>query len=80
MPNLNLYIEGHTDQRGSEEYNKSLSERRSEVVMKYLVNRGVDAARMQHEWFGKTRPVVDCGECNAAQHQLNRRTELKLKK
>ncbi|MFD2037345.1 OmpA family protein [Belliella marina] len=80
MPNLNLYISGHTDQRGSEEYNKSLSERRAAIVMNYLVNRGVEAVRMQHEWFGKTQPVNDCGECDSAQHQLNRRTELQLKK
>ncbi|AFL84011.1 outer membrane protein/peptidoglycan-associated (lipo)protein [Belliella baltica DSM 15883] len=80
MKNLNLYIAGHTDQRGSEEYNKSLSERRSAVVMEYLVNRGVEAARMQHEWFGKTQPIHDCGTCSEAQHQENRRTELKLRK
>ena len=80
MPDLNLYISGHTDQRGSEEYNKSLSERRAMIVMNYLMNRGVDAARMQYDWFGKTQPVNDCGECDSAQHQLNRRTELQLKK
>ncbi|MFD2035768.1 OmpA family protein [Belliella marina] len=80
MKNLNLYISGHTDQRGSEEYNKSLSERRSTVVMDYLVKRGVEAARMQFEWFGKTQPIHDCGTCTEAQHQENRRTELHLKK
>jgi outer membrane protein OmpA-like peptidoglycan-associated protein len=80
MPNMNLNIEGHTDQRGSEEYNKSLSERRAQVVMDYLKQRGVEAARMNSEWFGKTMPIHDCGDCTPAQHQENRRTELKLKK
>ncbi|WP_229800676.1 OmpA family protein [Mongoliitalea lutea] len=80
MSNLQLYISGHTDQRGSEEYNKGLSERRAAVVMDYLVNRGVEAARMQYEWFGKTQPINDCGAipCTEAMHQLNRRTELRL--
>ncbi|UJP65742.1 OmpA family protein [Mongoliitalea daihaiensis] len=80
MKNLQLSIAGHTDQRGSEEYNKGLSERRAQVVMDYLVNRGVDAARMQYQWFGKTQPVNDCGAipCTEAMHQLNRRTELRL--
>lgn len=80
MEHLNLYISGHTDQRGSEEYNKSLSERRSAIVMEYLVKRGVEAARMQHEWFGKSQPIHDCGVCSEAQHQENRRTELMLRK
>lgn len=80
MSNLQLFIAGHTDQRGSEEYNKGLSERRAAVVMDYLVNRGVEAARMQYEWFGKTQPINDCGTvpCTEAMHQLNRRTELRL--
>lgn len=80
MKNLQLYISGHTDQRGSEEYNKGLSERRAEVVKDYLINRGIEASRMEYEWFGKNMPVHDCGTvpCTEAMHQLNRRTELKL--
>ncbi|MCH7410843.1 OmpA family protein [Belliella sp. DSM 111904] len=80
MPHLNLNIEGHTDQRGSSEYNKPLSERRAKVVMECLKKRGVEAARMNYEWFGKSQPIHDCGECTGAQHQENRRTELKLRK
>lgn len=80
IQNLSLYIAGHTDQRGSDEYNKPLSERRSKVVMDYLINRGVEESRMHFEWFGKTQPIHDCGVCNESQHQQNRRTELKLKR
>jgi outer membrane protein OmpA-like peptidoglycan-associated protein len=82
MTNLKLFIAGHTDQRGSEEYNQELSERRAAVVMNYLVNRGIEAARLNYEWLGKTQPVNDCGvvPCNEALHQLNRRTELRLGK
>jgi outer membrane protein OmpA-like peptidoglycan-associated protein len=80
MKNLNLYIQGHTDQRGSEDYNIELSERRAKVVKDYLIQRGVDSSRMESEWFGKTKPVHNCDEitCTPAMHQLNRRTELKV--
>ena len=82
MPNLMLFIGGHTDQRGSNYYNEKLSEKRSEVVMEYLKKRGVEENRMDYEWFGETQPVHDCNEvtCTEAMHQLNRRTELKLGK
>lgn len=80
MKHLKLYISGHTDQRGSEVYNMSLSERRSVVVMDYLVKRGVEAARLQYDWLGKKQPIHDCGVCSEAQHQENRRTELRLRK
>lgn len=82
MPNLMLYIEGHTDQRGSDTYNEKLSERRSKAVMDYLIKRGVTGDRMEHQWFGETRPVHDCNQvsCTSAMHQLNRRTELRVGK
>jgi outer membrane protein OmpA-like peptidoglycan-associated protein len=81
MDDLRLYIEGHTDQRGSEDYNRTLSERRAGTVMEYLLKRGVDPSRMQHEWFGKSRPVNDCqtGDCTEEMHQQNRRTELRIR-
>jgi outer membrane protein OmpA-like peptidoglycan-associated protein len=81
MEGLELYIEGHTDQRGSDEYNRTLSERRAKTVMDYLVKRGVESSRMRHEWFGESRPVNDCaaGDCTEAMHQQNRRTELRIR-
>ena len=82
MPNLMLYIEGHTDQRGDGEYNQKLSERRAQVVKDYLKNRGVEDNRLESQWFGKTRPIHNCDEvtCTPAMHQLNRRTELRVGK
>lgn len=82
MPNLQLYIEGHTDQRGSDEYNKPLSERRADVVKKYLNKRGIEDNRMEETWFGETKPINDCNviSCTEAMHQLNRRTALRVGK
>jgi len=81
MKNLQLYISGHTDQRGNEDYNLKLAERRAKAVMDYLINKGIDSSRMQYEWFGKSQPINDCGgiPCTEEMHQQNRRTELQLK-
>ncbi|MBT0811999.1 OmpA family protein [Litoribacter ruber] len=73
-----LDLQGHTDIRGSEDYNKRLSERRAQVVFDYLKGRGVDENRMAFQWFGKTRPVVECSQCTEEQHQANRRTEVRF--
>lgn len=82
MPNLMLNIEGHTDQRGGDEYNQKLSERRAQVVKDYLIQRGVENNRLEYQWFGETRPIHNCNEvtCTPAMHQLNRRTELRVGK
>ncbi|MCL6258907.1 OmpA family protein [Aquiflexum sp. TKW24L] len=81
LKNLQLYLSGHTDQRGNEDYNLKLAERRAKAVMEYLVQRGVDANRIEYQWFGKSLPINDCGTipCTENMHQLNRRTELRLK-
>jgi outer membrane protein OmpA-like peptidoglycan-associated protein len=82
MPNLMLYIEGHTDQRGDSDYNQKLSERRAKTVKDYLKNRGIEDNRLESQWFGKTKPIHNCAEvtCTPAMHQLNRRTELRVGK
>ncbi|MCH6233968.1 OmpA family protein [Cognataquiflexum rubidum] len=81
LKNLQLYLSGHTDQRGNEDYNMKLAERRAKAVLEYLVQRGVEANRIEYKWFGKSQPINDCGTipCTENMHQLNRRTELRLK-
>lgn len=81
LKNLQLYIAGHTDQRGNEDYNLKLAERRAKAVLEYLVQRGVESNRIEFKWFGKSQPINDCGTipCTENMHQLNRRTELHLK-
>ena len=82
IPSLNLILQGHTDQRGSDEYNMELSERRAKAVADYLSKRGLEKRRIVSEWIGESKPVNDCadGNCNEQKHQENRRTELKLQK
>ena len=50
-------IEGHTDSRGNDNHNMDLSRRRAASVRTYLLARGIDAARLESEGYGETRPV-----------------------
>ncbi len=71
-----IELDGHTDSKGSETYNQTLSQRRAESVKQYLVGRGVDAGRMTTVGFGESQPVAD----NATDEgrEYNRRVELKV--
>ncbi|MFN0062614.1 MAG: Ig-like domain-containing protein [Myxococcaceae bacterium] len=69
-------VEGHTDTIGNAERNLDLSKRRAESVVKWLIERGVAAPRLQALGFGQTRPVAP--NETAAGRAANRRVEFKL--
>jgi peptidoglycan-associated lipoprotein len=54
----NLVVEGHCDERGSNEYNLALGERRALAVRAYLVGLGIDAARIQTKSYGEEKPAA----------------------
>lgn len=58
-PAAKATVEGHTDSRGSDEYNQALSERRASAVKDKLVEQGVDASRVDSVGYGEGRPVSD---------------------
>lgn len=64
-------IEGHCDERGSEEYNLGLGDRRANRVKEYLIQQGVDASRISIISYGEERPV--CREASEECYQRNRR-------
>jgi len=71
---LKVRVEGHTDSRGADARNLSLSQRRVNSVMTYLVRKGVARGRLEAVGYGETRPVIP----NAAtedEHEANRRVE-----
>lgn len=73
----NVVIEGHCDERGSEEYNFALGERRASAVRKYLYNLGVPMSQMSIVSYGETQPAVTgTGE---SVWRLNRRAEFKAR-
>ncbi len=57
-PDVNVVIEGHTDERGTNAYNLALGERRAESVKAYLTDLGIDAARMTTISYGEEKPVA----------------------
>ncbi len=71
---FDLLIEGHCDERGSEEYNRSLGERRAITVRDYLVRLGLSKSRMQTLSFGEERPSKSGSGETAFRN--NRRAEL----
>jgi peptidoglycan-associated lipoprotein len=56
--NLYLIIEGHCDQRGTEEYNRALGERRANAIRAYLVKRGVADYKIKTVSYGEDKPAV----------------------
>jgi peptidoglycan-associated lipoprotein len=56
-PDVAVRVEGNCDERGTEEYNRSLGERRALAAREYLVRLGVDAGRIDTISYGKDRPV-----------------------
>lgn len=67
-----IEIQGHCDERGSEQYNQALGERRALSVREYLVEKGVDSRRIVTKSFGKMQPVIPNARTED-EHQKNRR-------
>jgi OOP family OmpA-OmpF porin len=82
LPNAIIEIGSHTDSTGSDSYNMKLSQRRSESVVHYLVDKGISIDRLVAKGYGESMPLVPNsnpdGTDNPANRQLNRRTELRI--
>jgi peptidoglycan-associated lipoprotein len=70
-PSVSLIIEGHSDERGTRDYNLALSARRASAVMTYLVTMGISAARLDTVSYGKERP--SCTDSAESCWEQNRR-------
>jgi peptidoglycan-associated lipoprotein len=75
-PDLRIRIHGHCDERGSDEYNLALGNRRAQAAKQYLVSHGIDASRIESQSWGEERPLVD-GHDESAWSQ-NRRDEFEI--
>ena len=73
-----VLIDGHCDERGSNEYNLSLGEQRAQSVRSYLVSLGIDGSRVQTRSFGEEKPAA-LGRSEEA-YRLNRRGEFGIYK
>ena len=57
-----IMIEGHADERGTREYNIALGAKRAQAVRNFLIQQGINAARIRTASFGKERPVAVCND------------------
>ncbi|MFV0290006.1 MAG: OmpA family protein [Mangrovibacterium sp.] len=58
FPDTYLSISGHTDDKGADDYNLSLSEKRANSVSSYLISQGIASSKITTEWYGETKPRV----------------------
>ena len=75
-PTVMIRVAGHTDERGSDEYNLALGQRRASSVKAYLVQHGIAEGRVQTISYGEERPMAQGADENA--YQQNRRAEFDI--
>jgi peptidoglycan-associated lipoprotein len=75
-PGLRIRVAGHTDDRGSDEYNLALGQRRAAAAKRYLVQRGIDAERIEVISLGEEQPATPGSDESA--WSLNRRAEFEI--
>jgi OOP family OmpA-OmpF porin len=66
IANVRFTVSGHSDRLGTVEYNRGLSEKRAEAVRAYLLEKGIDAERIEVFGYGQTLPVTSCPEAKGA--------------
>jgi len=80
-PDIRVELSAHTDARGSDSYNKKLSQKRAESTVKYLINKGIDVKRLLPVGYGEKKLRNRCAngiKCTDEEHMFNRRVELKV--
>lgn len=66
VENVRFIVSGHSDRYGTVEYNREISEKRAEAVRAYLLEKGVDAERIEVFGYGQTLPVKSCPDAKGA--------------
>jgi outer membrane protein OmpA-like peptidoglycan-associated protein len=80
-PAISIELGSHTDARASASYNMKLSQRRAESAVKYIIEHGIETARIKAKGYGETQLINGCSDgvdCSEEAHQENRRTEFKI--
>jgi outer membrane protein OmpA-like peptidoglycan-associated protein len=80
-PELKVELSAHTDARGSDTYNKDLSQRRANSAVKYLVDHGIPANQFTAVGYGEDKVRNKCTngvKCSDEEHEYNRRVEFKI--
>ena len=77
-PEIIVESRSHTDSRGKDAYNLSLSDKRAKSTVEYIISKGIEANRISGKGYGETKLLNKCSngiKCSKAEHQENRRTE-----
>lgn len=80
-PSMEIEMGSHTDARGSDQYNETLSANRAKSAVDYIISRGISPDRLKAKGYGETQLVNHCAngvECEDEIHEQNRRTEIKI--
>lgn len=80
-PKIKIELSSHTDARGSDKYNQTLSQKRAQSAVDYIVSKGISKDRITAKGYGETKPLNKCTngvKCTEDEHQWNRRTEFKV--
>lgn len=80
-PGVRVELSSHTDSRNTDAYNMTLSQNRAKAAVEYLVSQGIERSRLVGIGYGESRLLNRCKDgvdCTEAEHQLNRRTEMKV--
>lgn len=78
---LEIELSAHTDSRGSDQMNMTLSDNRAKAAAAYIVSKGIDASRIVGKGYGESKLKNECAnaiKCTETKHQENRRTEAKI--
>lgn len=76
-PEINIVINSHSDEQGSDKYNLDLSERRAKSVVDYLIENGIASSRLTSKGWGETKPLHKDAN-SEEQHAANRRTTFQV--
>ena len=80
-PMMVIFVKSHTDSKGSAGYNLTLSEKRAQSTVQYLISKGIPNGRLSGKGFGSTEQKVKCGtNCTPEQDAQNRRSEFLIVK
>lgn len=79
-PTVKIELSSHTDCRGKDAYNLSLSEKRAKSAVDYIISKGIPKENIISKGYGETLPSegCDCTKCSEEEHQRNRRSEFKV--
>ncbi|MEO1515164.1 MAG: OmpA family protein [Bacteroidota bacterium] len=79
-PEIRIQLSSHTDCQGNGRYNQTLSQRRAQSAVDFLISQGIDPVRLEAVGYGENALLIECvcSRCTDEEHQANRRTTFKI--